>query len=241
MLINGVIKTGIDAILEFVYPSNCLVCNEYIEQSGELVCPDCWNKIKKFDFVFCDNCKYPISGNLICSNCSEHDSLSILALGHYMDPLDEIIRNFKYRSFQKLGINLAERLIDSHSKLLDKLKIDFIIPIPLHSYRLKTRGFNQSLILANTIGKNLDVPVLKDGLVKTKHNKYQKSLNPEHRDKNVENVYEIGKDEIENKNILLIDDVITTGATLHEAKRILSMAGGKVILAAVIAATDSGK
>lgn len=237
----GVIKSGIDSLLEFVYPSCCLNCNKYIEQSGELICPDCWDKIDTFDDIYCGNCEHPLSSSLICPSCGVQVTMPILALGQYIDPLGAIIRYFKYRGFQKLGSILAEKLITNHFKLLNKIKIDIIIPIPLHSYRLKTRGFNQSLILADTIGKRLSVPVMKNGLIKTRHNKYQKSLDPIHRDKNVENVYKIGEDEIENKKIMLVDDVITTGGTLREAKKVLHKAGGKVILAAVIAGTGSWK
>lgn len=238
---QGVIKSGIDSFLEFVYPSCCLNCNKYIEQPGELICPDCWDKINTLDHVFCGNCEHPLFGNLACSNCDEQDTMPILALGQYTDPLNVLIRHFKYRNFQRLGSILAEKLMANHSIMLNKLEIDIIIPIPLHGYRYKMRGYNQSLILADTIGKRLGVPVIINALIKTKHNKYQKSLDPIHRDKNVENVYKIGDDEIENKKIMLVDDVITTGATLREAKKVLHKAKGNVILAAVIAGTRTWK
>jgi len=241
MPVIDVIKTGADALLEFVFPSNCLICDKYIEQSGELICPACWDKIDTFDHIFCGTCEHPLSNNLVCSNCSEQDTLPIFALGRYIEPLDEIIRNFKYRKFQKLGPILAEKLIGNYSKLFTKIKIDIIIPIPLHSYRLKKRGYNQSLILADTIGNRLDLPVFKDGLIKIKNNKYQKSLDPAHRDKNVENVYRIGERDLKNKRIMLVDDVITTGATLREAKKVLHKAGGKVIITAAIAGASSWK
>ena len=163
-----IIKSGTDALLEFVYPSCCLNCNEYIEQPGELVCPNCWDKIETFDHIFCSNCENPLSSNLICLNCGGQDAMPILALGQYVDPLDEIVRFFKYRKFPRLGRTLGEKLIANHSKLLDKVKIDIIIPIPLHSYRFKFRGYNQSLILADTIGKRLDIPVLENGASRKK-------------------------------------------------------------------------
>jgi len=238
---KGVIESGIETLLEFVYPSCCLVCSEYIDQPGELICPTCRDRIDTFDYIFCGNCEQPLSDDLTCSTCAGQEALPILALGQYVDPLSEIVRFFKYRKFRKLGPVLAEKLLVSYKRLPDKIKIDVIVPIPLHSYRLKMRGYNQSLILADTIGERLNIPVIRDGLIKIRHNKYQKSLDPIQRERNVENVYEIGDAQIANKKIMLVDDVITTGATLREARRVLQKAGGRVILAAVIAGTGSWK
>ena len=241
MLTNGHIESGLSAVLEFIYPTTCLICDTSINEPGELVCPECWNRIGTFDYIFCGNCEQTLSDNLKCLDCSDADVMPIMALGRYSDPLAEIVRCFKYRSFKKLGQLLANMLIDNHSDLLKKLKIDAIIPVPLHSYRLKTRGFNQSLILADIIGKRLNIPVIQDLLIKIKSNKYQKSLDPMRRDKNVRGVYWADVTKMTGKNILLVDDVITTGATLREAIRVIGAAGGKVILSGVIAATGTWK
>lgn len=235
------IKSGVDSILEFVYPSCCLNCGSYIESPGDLICHDCWDKISTFDHIFCGNCENPLEVNIVCENCGGDKTMPIIALGQYTDPLSEIIRYFKYRDFQKLGPILAEKLSAKYITLINKEKIDLIIPIPLHSYRLKTRGYNQSQIIADLIGKRLDLAVIEKGIIKTKHNKYQKSLDPFQREKNVENVYEIGDFDVENKRIMLVDDVITTGATLREAKKVLHRAGGKVVLFVVIAGTGYWK
>jgi competence protein ComFC len=235
MWVNKLLSDGRDALLEFIFPSCCLICNNYIEKPGELVCPSCWNKIETFDYILCGNCEQPLSENLKCANCVDSNTVLIAALGRFVEPLGEIIRHFKYRKYHILGISLANRLIEAHSKLLNSLKIDFIVPIPLHSYRLKMRGYNQSLILADNIGKRLGLPVAENALVKIKHNKYQKSLDPLHRDKNVRDVYRASEKEVEGKRIMLVDDVITTGATLREAQRVLADAGGKVVITAVIA------
>ncbi len=236
MLVNKFLADGRDALLEFVFPSCCLICDQYINQPGELICPVCWNKIDTFDYVLCGNCEQPLPENLKCSNCGGSNTVLIAALGRFDGPLGEIIRYFKYRKYYTLGVSLANRLIEIHSKLLDKLKIDIIVPIPLHSYRLKMRGYNQSSILADIMGKRLGLPVMEDALIKIKRNKYQKSLDPLHRDKNVKGVYQASEKEVEDKRIMLVDDVITTGATLREAQRTLTEAGGNVVVAAVIAA-----
>ena len=230
------IKSGLDYLLEFIYPSTCLVCDNYIGKSGELICPDCWNRIDTLDYPFCANCEEPLPDTLKCSNCDSPHTLPIIALGQFTDPLGEIVRQFKYRKYISLGKPLAERLVNSHSQILEKTDIDVIIPIPLHSYRQKWRGFNQAEVLADIIGKRLEIPIDTNSLKKVKHNKYQKSLDPDGRAKNVRHVYRAVEGDIKGKKVLLIDDVITTGATLREAQQVLTAVGAIVKLGAVIAA-----
>jgi len=226
----------LNSVLDFIYPPVCLVCDTIVDEPDEPICQRCWDKIYTFDYIFCGNCEYPMSGNLSCSNCSPDNAIPIMALGRYRDPLGEIVRDFKYRGFRKIGRQLANRLIAAHRNSLNNMKFDCIVPIPLHSYRLKSRGYNQSLIIAEALGQHLNILVRTDILLKTVNNKYQKSLDPAHRDANVRNVYMADSTKVEGKKIMLVDDVITTGATLREARRVIEKAGGRVILAATIAA-----
>ncbi len=235
MLTNGVIKSGIEALLEFVYPSNCLNCNEYIEQSGELICPKCWAKIETFDSIYCAKCTNNIPTGLNCSVCGTKDSIPFVTLGHFGNPLGEIIRKFKHHSFTKLGPELVDRLLEKHNKLVNKIKADLIVPIPLHSYRLKSRRFNQAEILADSLSERIGIPVNSKSLIKIRNTKDQKLLNHNERIKNLKDAYKVFGEDLRDKKIILVDDVITTGATINEARKEITKAGGKVVLAITIA------
>ena len=207
------IKSSVDSILEFVYPSCCLNCGSYIEQSGELICPDCWDKIRTFDHLFCGNCENPLDSNKLCENCGRDKTMPIIALGHYTDPLSEIIRYFKYRDFQKLGPILAEKLTAKYSTLFGKAKIDIIIPVPLHSYRLKTRGYNQAEILVRELSNHFKIPFQNDIIYDINIKPSQITLSKNKRQTNVEGVFFVKKD-LEGNRIILVDDIFTTGSTV---------------------------
>ena len=107
---------------------------------------------------------------------------------------------------------------------------DIIIPVPISKKRKKERGYNQSLLIARKISSKEKIKLGDKVISKVKNNNTQSKLNKEERAENVKNVYKITKDkEIINKNILLIDDIYTTGATLNECSRMLKQAGAKKI------------
>lgn len=231
----GVIRSGIDSLLEFVYPSCCLNCNKYIEQSGELICPDCWDKIDTFDDIYCANCGDDISISLNCSQCAQKHYLPLIVFGNYVGPLGEIIKQFKYRGFTRLSPILIDRALEKRNLLIKRLSADLIVPIPLHSYHLKSRGFNQAEILADNISIKTGIDVNKNSLRKIRNTKDQKFLDHNDRFENIKDAYKVFGEDLSGKKIILVDDVITTGATLHEARKEIVKAEGKVVLAIVIA------
>lgn len=109
-------------------------------------------------------------------------------------------------------------------------KYDTIAPVPISKKRLKTRGYNQSSLIASNLAKVYDKDYVKNSLIKTKNIVAQSTLNKEEREKNVQNVYEVkNKQKIVDKKIVLIDDIFTTGSTVNECSRILKKEGAKSI------------
>ena len=125
--------------------------------------------------------------------------------------------------------------MEAHHGLIIKIKADLIVPVPLHSYRLKFRGFNQAGILADNISERIGIDINDKSLRKIKNTKDQKLLVHSERIENVRGAYKVYGDELLGKKIILVDDVITTGATLHEARKTIEEAGGNAVLAIVIA------
>ena len=167
---------------------------------------------------------YPkkLSGGGICSKCKSeikrvHQQEEIMAYGYYGGVLKKLILNLKYHKSFIAGKVLADLLCQIIIE--KKLSIDCICYVPISKDSLKKRGFNQCSVLAKNISSILDIPVI-DCLVKVKETKEQKLLGKEERMKNILDAFEIkNKEKLFKKNILLIDDVYTTGATINECKK----------------------
>ncbi|GAI10987.1 unnamed protein product, partial [marine sediment metagenome] len=119
-----------------------------------------------------------------------------------------------------------------------KKKIDLIIPVPLHKNDLRKRGFNQSILLGRVIGNYFSIPVGKKVLIKEKLTPFQVNLSKKEREKNILRAFSVEKpEEIKGKNILILDDVFTTGATVEECTKELMKARAKNIFVLTLART----
>jgi ComF family protein len=236
------IRNAIDdfkgAIIDFVLPPHCIICSGYLSQQEKVVCNVCWDNLEVLPSPFCPVCKnFLEQGNLFCKICTERKNLcAVRSLGIFDNYYQKMIHGFKYQQKMSLGQRLGKRLGEKLKD--DKLTsgFDCIIPVPLHSTRKRERGFNQSEILAQELSDLIHIPVLKKILKRTRNTKDQTKLTPEERIENVKGAFALKDPEkIEGKRIILVDDVITTGATLGECARVLSKAGADKIMGATIA------
>ena len=191
-----------DELLDIIYPpkNNCIICES--EFSG--ICPLCISQIKRVK-----------------------DNESVIAYGYYSGVLKQLILEFKYKKSFVAGSILVEFLLDLIQS--NNISIDGIVFIPSSKKALKQRGFNQCEYLANELSKKLKVNLYKD-VIKVKNTKEQKLLSKEERFKNISGAFDlIDNSNIKNKKLLLIDDVVTTGATVHECEKMLEKNGAKSI------------
>ena len=188
-----IIKIALEALLDIIYPydNKCIICGV----EGFLgICSKCKSEIKRV-----------------------HQQEEIMAYGYYGGVLKKLILNLKYHKSFIAGKVLADLLCQIIIE--KKLSIDCICYVPISKDSLKKIGFNQCKVLAKNISSILDIPVI-DCLVKVKETKEQKLLGKEERMKNILDAFEIkNKEKLFKKNILLIDDVYTTGATINECKK----------------------
>jgi len=193
---------------------------------------------------FCPYCKsFLAESETKCSFCKSDGGISedhkipmVRSLGRFDDYYKELIHRFKYGKKIPLGKRLAQRLGETINSDPRFLKSDFLIPVPLHKSRYRERGFNQSEIVAEEISKIAGLPLLKNALIRKKNTKDQTNLSFQQREENVKGAFVVTQPEIINgKRIVLVDDVITTGATLSECARTLKQAGAEKILGMTIA------
>lgn len=135
------------------------------------------------------------------------------------------ISRFKYHNRREYADFYAEELLKRYGRLLRSWQPEALIPIPIHKSRMKKRGFNQASLVADRIGERLDIPVEKKLLIRKKKTKPQKNLTDAERRENLKNAFQVSGNEVKLKRVVLIDDIYTTGSTLHAGASVLREAG----------------
>lgn len=233
-----------DDILDFVYPQSCPICQKSLKKDENQICEECRKTLAILPAPFCPYCRSFFEGNeaiirhhTICLNQPEDRRiLAVRSLGRFDDQFQKLIHRLKYGKKIPLGRQLAESLGQAVAKTEVFTDCDLVIPVPLHRVRQRERGFNQSQVLAEGISEAINIPVLKGVLKRKKNTQDQTYLNAKQRAENVKNAFVITKPEmISGKKVILVDDVMTTGATLNECAGMLLAAGAKSVLAATLA------
>jgi ComF family protein len=231
-------------ILDFFLPTSCSYCNSSVADSAvPFFCANCWADFSSIDGPVCPLCGKPFESPEALSKSPSHHCLSCrqtppifdqaLSVGYFEGPLREAIHQFKYRPCRALGRPLAAWMAKNIRPVGG---IDRIIPVPLHTSRLRQRGFNQALILAHGISKTFSLPLSYDNLKRVRPTRPQVELSGEERIKNVAGAFALRRsDEMKDRDVLLIDDVFTTGATMNECARVLKDAGAARVTALTIA------
>lgn len=225
----------IETILNYVYPKNitCIICDNPIKISNSYsLCKDCF---KELNFILdgCGKCGKPIifhnmeRENLSdCSYCYNKTFYFDRAISciEYNDISKKFILDYKYKRKTYLCEYIAKIMQEKYE--LENLNIDYILFVPLHKKRLKKRGFNQSEEIAKKFSAITGIPVL-DCISRVKNTRKLYKLNKNERQKELKNVFELKNDFnlIKNKNIILIDDIFTTGSTCNEISKVLKSYG----------------
>jgi ComF family protein len=233
-----------DDILDFVYPQSCPICQKPLAREEKETCRDCWESLVRLPAPFCPYCKRFFEDSIAIRNhpCpylskpEERKIIAVRSLGSFDDYYQRLIHRFKYDKKIPLGKHLAQSLGEVMAKENEFRDCDLVIPVPLHPVRHRERGFNQSEILTEGISKITGIPMGKNILRRRKNTKDQTYLNAQQRAENVKDAFTINRlEKIDGRRVILVDDVITTGATLNECADVLLQTGAKEVLATTIA------
>jgi competence protein ComFC len=218
------------AALDFLFPRFCVGCGK----EGDFICNSCQAALIRIEPPVCPKCGKPQTSSaassemspLLCSNCVdwEADIDAIRSPFRFEGVIRKAVHEFKYRNLRASAGRLAALMGD----YLDKYpaSFDVLAPVPLHPKRLKERGYNQSQLLANELGKLTGAPVNDNCLERTIYNVPQaKTRNVEERRRNVIGIFSCKSEDFLEKRVLLIDDVTTSGATLNSCATALKKAG----------------
>ncbi len=239
-------KNFYQEILNILFPPICLNCQKNLSENQIQInwplCLDCFQKIPINNGFYCPFCYRRLPE--FKKSCHQKVKYLLAAVSSYQNPITQnLIHSLKYQSM-KTAINPIKHLIALYLKTIDFNFENFIIiPIPLHKKKQRKRGFNQAFLIAQALQeilikeKNQKLTLENEVIKKIKNTPSQTKIeNYKERERNVANCFSIENPEIiKNKNIILVDDVITSGATINEAVKLMKKFGAKKIIAFVLA------
>lgn len=240
-MLNTVCKLG-SALLDLALPPRCHLCRSFIPATGPLhLCNDCRDGLPVLSGPCCSICGRSFDGagnNHPCGDCLLHPPPweTARAALLYDGGCRDLIHAFKYRHRFHLRRPLALLTAERLAAFAAEAKADLLAPVPLHPRRLRQRGFNQSLLLAELLEKTWQVPLQRQLLQRTRYTTSQTELSAEQRATNLRDAFAVSDPAVvTGKRVLLVDDVFTTGATLAECSRCLLQAGAAAVCCVTVA------
>ncbi len=225
----------INAFLDFLLPHDCLLCGQ--EMSGGQICANCRDYLPVVGSPFCRRCGRPVKKEGSCHYCRKQTHVERgRAWMLFVPPADRLMYHFKYRNKRRLARIFGRALsliIKSDHELAQS---ELIIPVPLHWWKKARRGYNQAMLIAREIGRDCGIDVA-DILRRSRHTRTQTRLDLDQRRENVANAFVLKKHDLKDRRLLLVDDVMTTGATINECRRVLLAAGARSVGSCVAAIT----
>jgi ComF family protein len=228
-------------ILDFILPSSCQVCGEYSSFTTSWpVCQVCLDTMQRIP-AGCSRCGRPhwdenirsLAPNFLCGDCLDEKKPLIDEIRSaliYQGAAKKLICLFKYKNRTRL-LKIFSPFIRETLSRWDRISnCDYIVPVPLHMKKHRQRTFNPSLLLADIIAMDFGIPVRDNVLIRSVPGTVQAGLSRKERIKAVKGVFAVRKDKVmAGKRVLLVDDVLTTGATARECAKILKKAGVKTV------------
>ncbi len=227
-------KALLTEIFDFILPRICPSCNSKLLPEETAICSSCFSRIKiaeedRITFEF----RKKFEGKNIISGFAS------MFIFEKDKEIQHIIHSIKYSQRFLNGMFLGKIMSLFIEDKINAWKIDLLIPVPLHSVKKAERGFNQSYYISKGISRNFKIPIDEKSLKRKRYTQSQTTMNLIERQENIKDAFRVKhKKIIAGKNILLIDDVITTGATVAECGRMLLENGAKSVYAASIAIAD---
>ncbi len=239
-------KSALPIVLEVLLPSRCALCGDAVEPTRSLsLCHACRRDLRPIEPPRCPTCGRPLAvpdltetdAGLPCGPCRlapphlDHT----LGLLYFEGAARETIHRLKYQGHWQLGRALVQWC---HSRLVClQGAYDLVAPVPLDRRRLRQRGFNQSAVIGREVASILGLPLVLNGLIRIRGGQPQVGLKGTARQRNVRGCFAVQHHErLVSSRVLLVDDVLTTGATANECARILKAAGAEEVGLVTVAA-----
>lgn len=194
----------------------CPVCRKKLDQLlvKQPKCMRCGKPVRREEQEYCRDCAH-----------THHYYDRGVSVWLHKEPVSTSIYQFKYHNQRAFGRYYAEEIAAQYEALIRTWNPDLLIPVPLHSKRRRKRGYNQAQILADELGKLLDIPVDHKAVRRVRYTDAQKTLDNRKRRANLKNAFAVEKSLEKVKNVILTDDIYTTGSTVDAVSKILKESG----------------
>ena len=226
---GSIVRTAV----QLIYPRRCAICGEIVKEEDGLIHAICRMKLTFLKEPKCVKCGKMVdtSEQEYCFDCRKKNYHYIkgFPLLKYDKLMSKSIADFKYKGKREYVDFYIEEILRAYQTELKQIRPDVLIPIPVHSSKLRERGFNQAELIAVGLGKHLDIPVESHLIIRTRKTLPQKELDDKERLKNLEMAFVMNdKANLDNiHKVVLVDDIYTTGSTIEACTKVLNQYGIK--------------
>lgn len=234
------IEKALEPLKSLFFPSHCAHCAKRVEEGSDW-CADCAVQIERVKPPRCEVCSQPYDGltsEFVCPNCrgEEFSFICAVTVARSHRTVRDVLHRLKYNREMWLARVLAEIQREGfEDPRLAGMEFDALVPVPLHPRRLRERQFNQAALLAEHLARSSQIPVC-EFLRRTRFTGSQTRLNRKARRQNLRDAFSLRQDaDVTNLNLLLVDDVLTTGSTLDACAAILIESGARSVRALTVA------
>jgi ComF family protein len=224
------------SFLDMLYPRRCVDCGVSSPSAFRYMCWDCWSDAVKVEAPFCERCGDPVAGAVehtyVCYSCSARKPAfdAARSAARYDGAIAEALRLLKYEKAMWLAPDLAKLMHGCLEAEYSGMTFDLVVPVPLHHVRRRERGYNQSAVLARELGRLLMRPARDGAVRRVRPTATQTNLTAKERLSNVTGAFKHGRTvRLAGRHVLLIDDVMTTGATVNACAAALRKGGAASI------------
>ena len=231
---------GLSSLADILYPRVCPVCSKVLS-GDELICDVCKSRLVPANANICVHCGKILKDKSVCmcKICSVDDTYfeEGRSVFYYNDAIKNALMDFKYHNRRDNAKFFAKSIVDNLGEKIRLWNIDVVVPVPVHKKKLIERGYNQAEILVAELCKLINKECV-DALVRVERTKPQKELSRMDRVKNLQKAIIVNDDKINNiigKNILVVDDIYTTGATVSSSSKVLLESGASKVFFITVA------
>ncbi len=237
----GWLTTATEQVSDWLYPRMCPGCGQASDRPGRHLCWNCLSRVDLYSSGLCTLCgrfaEGQVSHAFVCGTCKKAKPWfdRARAAGHFSGVLREQVHQFKYNQALWLKHDLADLLLGCLTAHFDSAAVDLVVPVPLHPVRQRERSYNQAALLAEELARRIDRRYDGNALTRVRTTGSQTLLDAAHRRANMLGAFSVRQpDWVRRRCVLLVDDVMTTGATLSECARMLKKSGARTVWAVTV-------
>lgn len=218
---------GFAVAKQLVFPKRCPICDEIVVPYGQLICMACEESLHYLSDPTCLKCGKSIDNeDTYCYDCLKQNHF--FSRGYALFPYELVsdsLYRFKYKNRPEYGIYYGRAIVKNFAEIIRSINPEGIIPVPLHSKKERRRGYNQAQIIAEEMGRILEIKVFTDLIKRIKYTTPQKELDHVSRQNNLKKAFIISESVVKLRSIIIIDDIYTTGSTIDAMAKILQDVG----------------